>query len=83
VIELKGISKAFEEGAANHRVLDSVDFTFESGKIYIMYGRSGSGKSTLFESHKRNRCSIRRLKIIDGKNLTSLNEKERTHFRKK
>jgi len=82
VIELKGISKAFEEGAANHRVLDSVDFTFESGKIYIMYGRSGSGKSTLLNLISGIDVPSEGSIIIDGKNLTSLNEKERTLFRR-
>ncbi|MDT3741413.1 MAG: ABC transporter ATP-binding protein [Candidatus Kapabacteria bacterium] len=82
MIELKGISKAFEEGAANHRVLDSVDFTFESGKIYIMYGRSGSGKSTLLNLISGIDVPSEGSIIIDGKNLTSLNEKERTLFRR-
>lgn len=82
MIELKGISKTFEEGAANHKVLDSVDFTFESGKIYIMYGRSGSGKSTLLNLISGIDVPSKGSIIIDGKNLTSLNEKERTLFRR-
>jgi putative ABC transport system ATP-binding protein len=82
VIELKGISKTFEEGAANHRVLDSVDFTFESGKIYIMYGRSGSGKSTLLNLISGIDVPSEGSIIIDGKNLTTLNEKGRTLFRR-
>ena len=82
MIELKGISKTFEEGAVSHKVLDSVDFTFESGKIYIMYGRSGSGKSTLLNLISGIDVPSEGSIIIDGKNLTSLNEKERTLFRR-
>lgn len=30
------------------KILDSVDFTFEKGKIYGLLGRNGAGKTTLF-----------------------------------
>lgn len=82
MIELKSISKTFIEGLTTHKVLDSVDFEFEKGKIYIMYGRSGSGKSTLLNLISGiDTPSAGSIKINDI-NLTNLTEKERTLFRR-
>lgn len=35
------------------RVLQDIDFTFESGKIYGLLGRNGAGKTTLFNCLNR------------------------------
>ena len=43
MIELRGVSKSFGEVKA----VDSVDLSFEPGKIYGLLGRNGAGKSTL------------------------------------
>ena len=45
-IVLKNIGKKYVS-QTNIKVLDSVSFTFEKGKIYSLVGPSGSGKSTL------------------------------------
>lgn len=44
-IELKSIYKSFD----NIDVIKDVNITFESGKIYGLYGRNGSGKSVLMK----------------------------------
>lgn len=44
-IELKNIYKSFD----NIDVIKDVNITFESGKIYGLYGRNGSGKSVLMK----------------------------------
>ncbi len=41
---LKNFSKAF----GKNKILDSINFEFEKGKIYCILGRNGSGKTTLF-----------------------------------
>lgn len=41
---IKHLSKHFEK----KEVLQDIDFTFESGKIYGLLGRNGAGKTTLF-----------------------------------
>ena len=41
---IEHLSKHFEA----KRVLQDIDFTFESGKIYGLLGRNGAGKTTLF-----------------------------------
>ena len=41
-------------------VLQDIDFTFETGKIYGLLGRNGAGKTTLFN------CLNRDIKVDSG-----------------
>ena len=41
---IESLSKSYDK----NNVLDSIDYTFESGKIYGLLGRNGAGKTTLF-----------------------------------
>lgn len=43
IVECKNISKVFGTDV----ILDDFSYSFEQGKIYVLYGVSGSGKSTL------------------------------------
>ena len=43
-LEITNLSKSFGE----KEVLKSIDFTFESGRIYALIGRNGAGKTTFF-----------------------------------
>ena len=47
VLELKGVSKSYGEGAAQVRALAGVDLTVQAGQMVAVMGPSGSGKSTL------------------------------------
>ena len=40
---VKSISKSIK----GEKVLDDISYTFESGKIYGIYGKNGSGKTTI------------------------------------
>lgn len=44
-LELVDVSYRYEGSSQN--VLDKINFTFESGKVYTIIGESGAGKSTL------------------------------------
>ena len=46
LIELKGITKTFGEGAAAFQALKGVDLSIERGDFVAVMGPSGSGKST-------------------------------------
>jgi putative ABC transport system ATP-binding protein len=46
IIELKGITKTFGQGAAAFQALKGVDLTIERGDFVAIMGASGSGKST-------------------------------------
>ena len=45
-LEVNNLKKSYGEKL----VLDDIDFSFESGKIYGLIGRNGAGKTTLFNS---------------------------------
>ncbi len=72
MIEIKELKKSFGET----KVLDGVDLTIEKGKITMVIGRSGEGKSVLIKHIigllKPDSGSIR----LDGKELTSMSERE-------
>ena len=46
MIEVKNVSKIF----GNHKVLDNISTTFETGKTNLVIGKSGSGKTVLVKS---------------------------------
>lgn len=46
---IENLSKSF----GKQRVLQNIDFTFESGRIYGLLGRNGAGKTTLFNCVNR------------------------------
>ena len=47
VLELKGVSKSYGDGAAQVKALAGVELTVQAGQMVAVMGPSGSGKSTL------------------------------------
>lgn len=78
MIELKDITKSFGE----RTVVENVSFTFQTGKTNLVIGESGSGKTTLLKImvglHQPDSGSV----IYDGRDFTSLSEKEKQTVRK-
>lgn len=64
-------------------VLDNVDAEFARGEIVALRGRSGSGKSTLLNLIGGIDAPDAGQVMVAGINLTALNERERTLFRRK
>lgn len=77
MIEVKNLKKQFQ----NETVIEYKDMTFESGKSYMLLGASGCGKSTLLNIIAGILSPTEGEIIIDGKNMTSLSQKERDSFR--
>jgi putative ABC transport system ATP-binding protein len=83
LICLEHISKSFIEGGIRHQVLKSVSAEFLEGECVALLGRSGSGKSTLLNLISGiDRPDSGRISI-QGANITTLSEHERTLFRRK
>ncbi len=47
LIELRSLTKVYQEGERSHVVLREVNVTIQRGEFAVLLGRSGSGKSTL------------------------------------
>ena len=81
IIKVKNLKKSFKSGDKELRVLDDITFSIEEGDFFAITGRSGSGKSTLLYQlgllDYPNSGEI----IIDGINVSLLNNEERTKFR--
>ena len=81
MIELKHISKIYE-GANRVEALKDISLTIEQGQIYGIIGQSGAGKSTLIRCINMLEVPTSGNVIIDGTDLTTLNEKQLREERK-
>jgi putative ABC transport system ATP-binding protein len=82
-VELLHVCKTYREGDAERAVLDDVSVAIEPGEIAVLVGRSGSGKSTLLNLIAGiDRPTSGRV-VVDGTDLTALDEDTRTRFRRR
>lgn len=83
MIEVKNLNKSFGEGDKKLVVLEDFQASFERGKITSIIGGSGSGKSTILKhligAYKPDSGQI----LIDGEDITQLNNEEMNRVRKK
>ena len=82
-IEVKDAKKQYGKGEAAVFALDGVDFSLEKGKVCVILGPSGSGKSTLLNMIGGLDSLDEGTIEIDGQDVTKLNKKELTAYRKK
>ncbi len=82
-IRLRGICRRFREGDREHIVLDNLNIDIASGETVALKGRSGAGKSTLLNLVGGIDAPDAGTVSVAGVDLTGLNERERTLFRRK
>ncbi len=75
-IELKKLSKSFEDKDSRVDALKDINLTVNKGDIYGIIGMSGAGKSTLIRCLNYLERPTYGQVIIEGKELGQLNEKE-------
>ncbi|VVB92981.1 putative ABC transporter ATP-binding protein [uncultured archaeon] len=83
MIELEGIKKIYYMGKIEVPALRGVDINIESGEFVALMGPSGSGKSTLLNMMGLLDSPTSGKIVIDGTDVSSLNENERADFRLK
>jgi putative ABC transport system ATP-binding protein len=82
LIELRDLTKAYEEGSRRRMVLCEANASFARGELAVLVGRSGTGKSTLLNLLSGIDQPDSGEVIIDGVSLSTLSERERTLFRR-
>lgn len=82
-VAVRGLSRAFQEGAIRHSVLDAVDLDIDAGQSVALRGRSGTGKSTLLNLM----CGIDSPDSgtveVGGFAMSTASERDRTLFRRR
>jgi putative ABC transport system ATP-binding protein len=82
IISIRGLRKVYRVGKVDVEALRGVDFDVDRGEFVSIVGPSGSGKSTLFNVVGALTPPTAGTVVVDGKNLTELNDVERTRLRK-
>ena len=82
-VELRSVSKAFEEGDRRREVLRDLSLSVAPGEAVALVGRSGSGKSTLLNVIAGiDRPSAGTI-TVDGQVVSALSERDRTLYRRR
>jgi putative ABC transport system ATP-binding protein len=82
-VRLHHLSKSFREGSHTRIVLRGVSAAFRRGESVAIVGESGSGKSTLLNLISGIDRADSGAIWLDGENLTALDERRRTLFRRR
>ena len=82
-LRLENLSKQFQEGSRVRIVLENASAEFVQGEFVAIVGKSGSGKSTLLNLISGIDTNDSGKIFIKSIELTALDERERTLFRRK
>jgi putative ABC transport system ATP-binding protein len=81
VIELRGLTKQYGIGDAEHNALDEIDLTIDKGEFITIMGPSGCGKTTLLNILGLLDRSDYGEYILDGKPVESLSNARHARIR--
>lgn len=81
IIELKNVSKIYQNGTHEQKALDDVTLAIDEGKFVVILGPSGAGKSTLLNVlGGLDTLSLGNI-IVDGLDISRLNKNELAKYR--
>lgn len=83
LIQLRSVSKAYEEAGHHHWVFRDLSALFRRGQSIALLGRSGTGKTTLLNLLSGIDLPDAGEVCVDGVNISALSETNRTLFRRK
>ena len=80
-IELRGLSKRFGMGDAEHNAINSIDLTVEKGEFVIIMGPSGCGKTTLLNILGLLDRSTEGEYLLEGRSIADLSPRQHARIR--
>lgn len=83
ILQVQNLCKTYGAGEARVNALRNVSFSLEKGEFAAVIGESGSGKSTLLNCIGSLDFPTSGSVLIDGNNLFTMKEEERTIFRRR
>lgn len=83
MIEVKELTKYYENGENRFQVLKNINLTIRDGDFTVILGASGSGKSTLLNVMSGLERPENGTVAYDGNDITTLSDSRLTEFRKK
>ena len=83
ILNVQHLCKTYGKGEAKVDALKNVSFSLRKGEFAAVVGESGSGKSTLLNCIGALDAPTSGQILIDGQNLFSMKEEERTIFRRR
>lgn len=83
ILKVNNLCKTYGESEVKVNALKNVSFSLEKGEFAAIVGESGSGKSTLLNCIGALDTPTSGTILMDGQNLFSMKEEERTIFRRR
>ena len=83
ILKVNNLCKTYGESEVKVNALKNVSFSLEKGEFAAIVGESGSGKSTLLNCVGALDTPTSGTTLMDGQNLFSMKEEERTIFRRR
>ena len=83
MLEIKSLSKCFDDGKNKRYVLDKIDLTISDHQFIAVVGSSGAGKSTLLNIISGIESPTDGKILLNGKNYTDLGDNQLTLMRRR
>jgi ABC-type lipoprotein export system ATPase subunit len=81
ILEIRNLTKKYEDAHMKVTALDNVSFTLSKGQDLAVLGPSGSGKTTLLQLVGGLDEMTEGRVVVNGKNLNNFNDQEMSEFR--